>query len=367
MTEQTLDQALVNATLDAMQHALDDPSVSVPDHALEKAGSLDDQEDGSVIVDLDMAPGRGPTPPAQHGTWTGEDGRIGLTETFELTTATTVRMNLTNLAQATITVRNRERKWTTAHLTPEQQETLDRYATQAAFWLTGVANGALTYCDEDPDDHQDQEDRRWIIMDQDQEEIRRELGRQALACLGLARRANTEGDLPDAAYVDAAAAIRRAAGKVARANQYPGIGEARTYHRDRLTAEGEPHNGDRTDRFYLELDAATTPERLRQALLDAGVTAPVCEPASPEHLGYILTEDAARTAWEDGSGYSKCQGECARESFQHQAWEELADDQKDAFLESYTQYLEMVRTEDLMFSDLLYERRELEGVLTSEH
>ena len=303
MNDNSMQQALLEATLAEMQRALEDPNTNIADHVMDNSGSLGDQKDGSIKVDLDMAPGGGPRPKAEHGTWTDEDGKNYLTATLSLITSTTVSMTFTNHAKASLAVRNRDGDWETTKLTPEQQETLDRYASEAAFWLTGIANGALTYTGEDPDDQEDEDDRHMTINDMDQEDIRRELGRQALACIGLARRAGTE-ERPNAAYLDAAMAIRLAAAKIARANQYPGLGEARKYHQAREAAQSEKH----TDQIYLELDRATDPALVRKALENAGIIAPVCQPANPEHSGYILTEEMARNAWEQESGYSRCQG-----------------------------------------------------------
>ena len=367
MNNDSMEQALLEATLAEMKRALDDPNTSTADHALENSGSLGNRPDSSIEVDLDMAPGGGPRPPAEHGTWTDEHGKTHLTATFSLRTSTTVQMTFTNHAKASLAVRNRDGEWETRKLTQEQQETLDRYASEAAFWLTGSANGALAYTDEDPGDYEDQDDRNWIINDLDQYYIRRELGEQALICIGLARRTGQEGR-PDAAYLDAAMAIRLAAAKVARANQYPGLGEARKHHQAREEERNSKDGSKKpANQIHLELDRAIDPELVRKALEDAGITALACQPANPEHSGYILTEEMAKTAWEQESGYSHCRGQCSHETDRHRPWDELEEDQKHAFLEHYAEFIEEARTDDLILSELLDKRREFDDVLTSWH
>ena len=363
MEHHSMQQAIVEATIAEMKRALQDPGISVEDHALDKSTSLGDEADGSIEIDLDMVPGGGPHRPAQHGTWTDEKGATYLTATFSLTTPTTVRMNFVNHARATIAVANRDGDWETAELTPEQQETLDQYATEAAFWLTGTANGALMYTDEDPDDYDD-EDRNAMLIELDQMDVRRELGRQALTCTSLAKRTSWD-DRPNAAYLDAAALIRTAAAKVARANYRPGHGEARTYHETKPETS-TPHPGP-ADRFYLELDSATDPAAIRKALADAGITVPLCQAATQQHNGYILTEQMARTAWEEDSGYSRCQGECRDQEDRHHSWDELDQFQKDAYLKNYAMFTEVIRTQVLALPDLLQNRDEFDEVLLVSH
>ena len=367
MNDNSMEQALLEATLSKMKQALDDPNISITDHALENSGSLGDDPDGSIEVDLDMVPGGGPHQPTEHGTWTDEHGKTYLSATFNLSTSTTVRMTFTNHAKASLAVRTRAGDWETRGLTSEQQDTLDRYASEAAFWLTGTANGALTYTDEDPDNYEDQDDQNWIINDQDQYCIRQELGEQALICIGLARRTGQEGR-PDAAYLDAAMAIRLAAAKVARANHYPGRGEARKHHQAKEEARNRKTGSEKpTNQIHLELDKATDPALVRKALEDAGITALACQPANPEHSGYILTEKMSKTAWEQESGYSRCRGQCSHETARHRPWDELDEDQKNAFLEHYAGFIEEARTDELILSELLDERNEFDDVLTSWH
>ena len=368
MTDTNMEQALLNATIEEIRKALEDPNINTADHILDKSRSLDEG-----TVNIDLAPGKGPNPIPSHGTWTDDDGRSYPTTTFDLNTPTTVRMNFTTHAKASLDIRNRAGEWITRELTPEQQEVLDQYAAEGAFWVTGIANGALGYTDENPADYPEGEELDLLITELDQEDIRRLLESNALACIGLARRAGATPDNPDAAYLDAAMTIRLAGAKLARANQHTGLRQARKYHESRRSesrAQGTtPDTGAArpSNQLHLELERPTNPDLIRQVLEDAGIPTLTCRQTNADQEGYAIIEETARDIWEQESGHSQCQGQCEGQATRHHAWDELHEDQRIAFLSEYAMFIEECRTEDLHLHNLLSDRREFLGILTHSH
>ena len=220
------------------------------------------------------------------------------------------------------------------------------------------------YTDEDPDEYEDADERAYLIFELDHHDIMQQLSRQAVACTNLAKR-NRQGEQPDAAYLDAADDIRKAAAKVARANQHPGLGEARKYYEAKR--QNTPVHQEPTDRFYLELEMDTDPALVRKALSDAGISTPVCQPATQEHMGHVLTDEQAREAWEEESGYSRCLGECGGQETQHHAWSDLDNDQKAAFLQNYILFITFMKNEFMVLADILEDNVQFDEVLTTRH
>ena len=376
-SETTPEERLLEATVGEMQRALDDPDTNPADHALHNSGRIGENVDGSVGVklhlvdhlDLDPVPGSLPRPD-EHEQWTGGDGRIHGRTTIDLTRPNTVQMKFTCRASATLSLQEEDRSWTERRLSPEQQRTLDRYATEAAFWLTGSANGSLAYTGENPADYRhNEETRESIITEQLHEDVRWALGEQAAACLLLARRTGVDGQ-PDAAFQDAALAIRAAAAKAARANYEPGLGEARTFHRrlaetERAGAAAEP--AERSSRVYLELEEDTTPASVRRALDDAGIRTRGCRTVAGGSEGYIMTGELMSEIWSVETGDGTCRGECAGGQRQHRAWEDLDSEQREAFVGGFVRFIEECREDAMIAADLLEEETEFAEILTSPH
>ena len=224
MTDLSATQAMLAAYIAEMQKILNDPSIDAADHALDHSTYIEQGAEDSIEFDIMMIP----DVPAL--TVTNEEHHVDLernvlSSSFSLeTNVGAARINFTTFARASISFMGND-GWSQPNLTEDQQEVLDRYATAASFWLTGSANEALTYVDDDPDNFDNPDDRKWLEYEVQQVNTRRTLGRAARHCVELAHQQLVE-DEPNAAYLAAAQSIRRAAALMARAN----IQSARSHH-----------------------------------------------------------------------------------------------------------------------------------------
>ena len=137
--------AYVNAAIREMRRVLDDPESDPTDHALTTAGRIGLAEDNSVEAELlfgDVPMFVNPDNIPDH-TETGPAGEIVHVATVRFND-NTLSLRLRNHADATLWLRHPATgQQALVPLTKDQQETLDSYATAAAFHLTGVANGHL--------------------------------------------------------------------------------------------------------------------------------------------------------------------------------------------------------------------------------
>ena len=137
-------QKLIQAAIAEMENALDDPGEDdPPQHVQEKAISIDMEDDGAVGVQMVFG---------EMPAWVTTDHQTEVTSSEISGTITlktnphTMRLRITSSATATISFQHQETgEWEEQQVTPEQQETLNRYVTQAAFQVTGMANGELLH------------------------------------------------------------------------------------------------------------------------------------------------------------------------------------------------------------------------------
>ena len=137
-------QKLIQAAIAEMENALDDPGENDPSqHIQEKATYINMEDDGAIGVQMVFG---------EMPAWVTTDHQTEVTSTEISGTITlktnphTMRLRITNSTAATISFQNKEtKKWEEQQITPEQQETLNRYVTQAAFQVTGMANGELLH------------------------------------------------------------------------------------------------------------------------------------------------------------------------------------------------------------------------------
>lgn len=139
-------ESVLRATIAEMRRVLDDPETNTVDHAMEAAVTIGDGPDDTVEADLNVGSLPPFGPPSAPTLADPDTGTFAIS--FSLSTPATVTMRLTNSATATLHMRDQESgELTQPPLSPEDQETVDRYATAAAFSLTGVANGELMTID----------------------------------------------------------------------------------------------------------------------------------------------------------------------------------------------------------------------------
>ena len=139
-------ERLTQAVIQEMERALQDPEQEPADHAQARAMTIGIANDGSIEANMSF----GDLP-----TWLQDSHEVevtpeGITGTISFhTNPHTPTLRFQNHATASITFKD---PTTGEHqeqpLTEQQQDILDQYATQAAFQLTGVANGELL--EEDP-------------------------------------------------------------------------------------------------------------------------------------------------------------------------------------------------------------------------
>ena len=175
---QTYREAVVKASVGEMLNALVCETDNIPDHAMSHCLGFAENPDGTISVELLF----GPSLPKMIAEISGdgndesEDGAIGIKADFRTNPSALELRFKPSAASVSLVCADGE----TATLSPEQQYVVDRYASAAAFWLTGAANGALCKSQEiGPDEFPDMPDMASSVVERKVNRIREALATAA--------------------------------------------------------------------------------------------------------------------------------------------------------------------------------------------
>ena len=143
-------QALLQAALNEMRRALDDPEADPATHALDLAAFIGENAAGTVQADMTF----GDVPPwlatRPGGLSIREDGKPEFSMGLQVNPSA-ILLRIQNQATGSVWFRDQlSGDVRQIPLDPGQQQTIDEYARAAAFDLTGVANGRLV----EPEPHE---------------------------------------------------------------------------------------------------------------------------------------------------------------------------------------------------------------------
>ena len=132
MPDLTYRQAAVDAVINEFSRIINNPEIDTGDHAIDSAVCISFPEENTVSALLEVVPVGGRLSEEEI------EGEV----TLNMNVAGTIEFNIVSSAHASLSIQT-PNGWEIQTLSPEQQQVADRYATEAVFWLTAVANGSL--------------------------------------------------------------------------------------------------------------------------------------------------------------------------------------------------------------------------------
>ena len=132
MPDLTYRQAAVDALINEFSRIINNPEIDTSDHAIDSAVSITFPEENTVSALIEIVP---------------VGNRLSEEESEDENTLTqnvagTIEFNIVNSTHTSLSIET-PNGWEVQTLSQEQQQVADRYATEAVFWLTAVANGSL--------------------------------------------------------------------------------------------------------------------------------------------------------------------------------------------------------------------------------
>ena len=121
-----------------------------------------------------------------------------------------------------------------------------------------------------------------------------------------------------------------------------------------------------TKHLYLEFSEPVDPQAVTDLLEQAGLKPSDCRSVTRNHEGHILTDLLAAGVWNQESDWDRCNGPCP-ENRKHLEWQQLNEEQQDAFLRNYSRFLASCSDEELLLCVLLEDTAEFDGVALDRH
>ena len=228
MPDLTYQQAAVNGLINEFSRIVNNPEIDTSDHAIDSAVCITFPEENVVSALIEIIP---------VGYRLGEEESED-EKTLTLNTAGTIEFNIVNSARTSLSIET-PNGWEVQTLSQEQQQVADRYATEAVFWLTAVANGSLPPYENTPsgyEEYEDYETRLDIQIDLEHAKLRQELAQLSRRAKAIANMTTIDGEA-SAALLNVAHTIDIAVAKTMRSSAQPR--KAHFYHaRNSQTTNG---------------------------------------------------------------------------------------------------------------------------------
>ena len=218
MPDLTYQQAAVDAVINEFSRIINNPEIDTGDHAIDSAISITFPQENTVSALLEVVPVGN-----RLGEGKGDDDDE---DTLTINVAGTVEFNIVNSAHTSLSIHT-PNGWEIQKLSPEQQQVADRYATEAVFWLTAIANGSQAIYSDYPDDDADYETRVDNLIDSEHATLQQRLVQLSKRATALAKMTTIDGE-PSAALLDIANTIDIAIAKTMRSSADPR--KAHFYH-----------------------------------------------------------------------------------------------------------------------------------------